>query len=42
MVALSCLQADSMTKPELRAFRKTVREALVSANKESGHDVMYK
>lgn len=35
-------KADSMTKPELRSFRKVVRESLEAANRENGRDVMYR
>jgi hypothetical protein len=31
-----------MTKPELRSFRKVVRESLEAANRENGRDVMYR
>jgi septin family protein len=35
-------KADCMTSSELESFRKTVRETLETANKEHGHDVMYR
>lgn len=34
-------KADCMTKDELKAFRKTVRETLSTANREYGREVMY-
>lgn len=34
-------KADSMTKPELKTFRKTVRDALETASKSHSRDIMY-